>query len=120
MAVAVGQEYEVSVNLSVEDGLMNGSTGVVMKLDYVREESRLNGIPDIVWVDFRDPRIGQKKKQNTEVTTNLKLIRTGFPYLLLDENSATITSVLLEYSYHLDSRRTKRITKAKVNLNQRL
>ena len=60
--IAVGQEYEISVNLSVDDGLMNGSPCVVVKLDYVREESRAKCIPDIVWVDFNDPRIGQKQK----------------------------------------------------------
>jgi len=60
--LAVGQEYEVSVNMAVDDGLMNGSPCVIMKLDYRRDEARKENIPDVVWVDFHDPRIGKKQK----------------------------------------------------------
>ena len=54
--LVVGQEYEISVNLSVDD--------VIMKLAYVREGSRERKISDIIWIDFQDDRIGLKQKSN--------------------------------------------------------
>ena len=60
----VGGEYFVSTNINVQDGLFNGSTGCLMMIE---EGKTRNGewIPKHAWMDFQNPLIGAKKREET-------------------------------------------------------
>ena len=60
LTVATGMIYVVIVNVSVEDGLTNGATGVVKFIDYRMQGTKS---PSIIWVLFDDPRIGRKTRE---------------------------------------------------------
>ena len=59
LTVIFGMIYVMTVNVNVEDGLLNGATGEVKFIDY-----RMQGTnrPSIIWVLFDDPRIGRKTR----------------------------------------------------------
>ena len=60
LTVVVGMILVMTANVDVEDGLTNGSTGVVKLIDY-----RMKGTyrPSIIWVLFDDPRIGRSARE---------------------------------------------------------
>lgn len=60
LTVAVGMIYVMTVNVCVEDGLTNGSTGVVKSIEYKMEGTNR---PSVIWVLFEDPRIGKSTRQ---------------------------------------------------------
>ena len=60
LTVKVGMKYNISVNVNVEDGLANGTTGKVKFIEYKIEGS--NG-PSIIWMKFEDPRIGKATRE---------------------------------------------------------
>ena len=55
LTVKVGMKYSVPVNVNVEDGLANGTTGKVKFIEYKILGSNR---PSIIWMKFNDPRIG--------------------------------------------------------------
>ena len=55
--VALNQRVDISVNVSVDDGLVNGASGIVRYLDYrVSGSNRCS----IVWIKFDNKRVGEK------------------------------------------------------------
>ena len=52
LTVKVGMKYNISVNINVEDGLANGTTGKVKFIEYKIEG---NNRPSIIWMKFDDP-----------------------------------------------------------------
>ena len=60
LTVAVGMIYVMTVNVSVEDGLTNGATGIVKFIEYKMEGTNR---PSIIWVLFDDPRIGRSTRE---------------------------------------------------------
>ncbi len=58
LRLAVGLYYDCTVNLDVEDGLTNGATCTIMKIEYKPETKSEN--PAIVWVKFINDKIGLK------------------------------------------------------------
>ena len=59
LTVKVVMKYNISVNVSVENGLANGITGKVKFMEYKIEGSNR---PSIIWMKFQDPRIGKATK----------------------------------------------------------
>ena len=53
-------KYNISVNVNVEDGLANGTTGKVKFIQYKIEGSNR---PSIIWMKFEDPRIGKATRE---------------------------------------------------------
>ena len=60
LTVKVGMKYNISVNVNVEDGLANGTTGKVKFIEYKIEGSNR---PSIIWMKFEDPRIGKATRE---------------------------------------------------------
>ena len=60
LTVKVGMKYNISVNINVEDGLANGTTGKVKFIEYKIEGSNR---PSIIWMKFEDPRIGKATRE---------------------------------------------------------
>ena len=60
LTVAVGMIYVMTVNVDVEDGLTNGSTGIVKLIEYRMEETNR---PSIIWVLFDHSRIGKSTRE---------------------------------------------------------
>lgn len=59
--VAVGLWYDITLNISVEDGVVNGAPCVVKCLQYLDSQSV---IPSIIWVQFNDEEAGTITRQN--------------------------------------------------------
>ena len=60
LTIAVGMIYVMTVNVDVEDGLTNGSTGVVKLIEYKMEGTNR---PSIIWVLFDHSRIGRSTRE---------------------------------------------------------
>ena len=60
LTVKVGMKCNISVNVNVEDGLANRTTGEVKFREY-----KIEGInrPSIIWITFGDPRIGKATRE---------------------------------------------------------
>ena len=60
LTVAVGMIYVMTVNVDVDDGLTNGSTGIVKLIEYRMEGTNR---PSIIWVLFDHSRIGRSTRE---------------------------------------------------------
>ena len=58
--LAIGLQYEISTNISMDDGLLNGASCFLMKLDHRNEHRK---VPNVLWVKFSDSNIGKKRQQ---------------------------------------------------------
>lgn len=59
--MGVGVQYELCVNINVEDGMTNGSPCIVQFLDFsVENSSRCS----IIWVMFEDKSTGKLWREN--------------------------------------------------------
>ena len=87
-------KYNISVNVNVEDGLANGTTGKVKFIEYKIEGSNH---PSIKWMKFEDPRIGkatrEKYFQRGFYNSNFQRDWTGLQYLKLKELFVQIQNV---------------------------
>ena len=52
--------YETTCNLNTEDGIVNGASCILRKIQYLRKES---STPSILWVQFDRSRIGQEMRR---------------------------------------------------------
>ena len=112
LTVKVGMKYNISVNVNVEDGLANGTTGKVKFIEYKIEGSNR---PSIIWMKFEDPRIGKATRENTSKGAFIIQIfkETGLQYLKLKELFCTNTKCIREYNSHCDQQLQKQSTKVK-------
>ena len=56
----IGGVYFISTNIDVGDGLFNGATGVLKKIELA------DGVPKRAWMEFNHPSIGLNKRKITE------------------------------------------------------
>lgn len=61
----VGGQYFVSTNIDVSDGLFNGSTGCLKKIDYGATTDN-RSVPRRAWLDFNNPLIGIERRLQTK------------------------------------------------------
>ena len=54
LSLGIGQRVDLCINVAVDDGLINGASGIVKYIDSVQEQQ-----VDIVWVEFDDHKIGE-------------------------------------------------------------
>ena len=68
--IAVSLVYSISLNLSIEDGLVNGASCVVKHIQYI---SNLEN-PAIIWVQFHDEVVGreQRHKHRSKFTDEIE------------------------------------------------
>jgi ATP-dependent DNA helicase PIF1 len=55
LKLAVNCRYQTTINIDVEDGMINGSGSVAKKFQFLTESK----IPSIVWIQFDDEKVGQ-------------------------------------------------------------
>ena len=60
ICVAVGLIYSISCNLWTEDGLINGATCILKKIQ--KMENISEALPKILWVQFSDRMIGARTR----------------------------------------------------------
>lgn len=73
--VGVGLIYDIIVNLDVKDGLANGTTGEVKRIEYMPGYSK----PFIIWFDFSDPNIGKKQAETYKQYYNENVDKNWIP-----------------------------------------
>ena len=57
--IAVGMPYEITANLNISDGLVNGACCHVRKIDHKQAN---NDRPSIIWVEFEDDSTGKETR----------------------------------------------------------
>ena len=60
LSVAIGLIYSISCNLNTEDGLINGATCTLQKIQKMENVSE--ALPKILWVQFEDKMIGRRTR----------------------------------------------------------
>ena len=65
MKASVGLGYIISINIKTDDGLINGATCILKKMQFL--ERKENNIPSILWVHFDDDTIGKQWRQRYSV-----------------------------------------------------
>ncbi|KAJ8018509.1 ATP-dependent DNA helicase PIF1 [Holothuria leucospilota] len=56
LPIGIEMKYEIVSNISVEDGITNGTTCTVKHIQYLQQSNRT---PSIVWVQYAKPQIGR-------------------------------------------------------------
>ena len=78
LQIGINVPAEVSVNISVEDGLTNGASCVVKKLDYRIENSKRCSI---IWLQFDEADIGMQWKCKYNSLYETDILREWIPIL---------------------------------------
>jgi hypothetical protein len=60
----VGAKYMMTVNLDVEDGLVNGACGQLIMIDYGTLQKTNETVPCRLWIKFNDEKTGRKSRAN--------------------------------------------------------
>ena len=76
--VTVGAKYDLTSNISVIDGMTNGTDCTICKIDYRVTGSKR---PSIIWVLFSEPSIGKSCRQNYQHLYNAGITSTWNPIL---------------------------------------
>ncbi|KAJ8050134.1 ATP-dependent DNA helicase PIF1 [Holothuria leucospilota] len=74
LSLAVGQRVDLCLNVAVDDGLINGASGVVKSIN----SSQTNQV-HTVWIQFDDPNIGKALRQSTRHLNTSDLTTTWTP-----------------------------------------
>ena len=61
LRVAVGLSYDTTHNVSVADGICNGTPCVLRKIHYMEKQT---SVPSCLWVEFQDKNIGQNTRRD--------------------------------------------------------
>ena len=54
--------YLVTLNINTPDGLVNGATGILNRIDYGKRQDTSEIIPIRVWIYFDDPSVGAEHR----------------------------------------------------------
>lgn len=57
--LAVGCRYEISMNINISDGLANGASGVLEKIQLTSDDHSASGI---IWIKFDDAHVGSQTR----------------------------------------------------------
>ena len=60
LKIAVGLQYDTTHNISIEDGICNGTPCVLRMIHYIEEQKR---VPSCLWVEFPNPSIGHNRRR---------------------------------------------------------
>ena len=58
----LGARYLMTLNNDIQDGLINGATGLLQKIVYGTKSDSLERVPCILWMEFDDPTVGKDKR----------------------------------------------------------
>ena len=62
----LGARYLMTVNNDIQDGLVNGATGLLKKIVYGTKSDSLERVPCILWMEFDDPTVGKDKRAKSQ------------------------------------------------------
>ena len=62
LTIKVGQVYDITANIAVEDGIINGSECTVRHI----EDGRHNDMPQHIWVQFADDAVGKETRRMSD------------------------------------------------------
>ena len=51
----------MTLNNDIQDGLVNGATGLLKKIVYGTKSDTLERVPCILWMEFDEPTVGNEK-----------------------------------------------------------
>ena len=60
------KQLKVSDTQGLQDGLVNGATGLLKKIVYGTKSDSLEGVPCILWMEFDDPTVGKDKRAKSQ------------------------------------------------------
>ena len=56
----------MTINNDTSDGLMNGATGILQRIEYGTRRDTQARVPCIFWIGFDDPTVGTEKRVNSK------------------------------------------------------
>ena len=56
----------MTLNNDIQDGLVNGATGLLKKIVYGTKSDSLERDPCILWMEFDDPTVGKDKRAKSQ------------------------------------------------------
>ena len=77
LKVGVGLAYKTSVNIKIDDGLINGATCILKKIHYFKSNASKH--PDILWVHLHDETVGKLWRQKYSAYYNEGIGKTRTP-----------------------------------------
>ena len=77
LSVAIRLVYSISCNLFTEDGLINGATCTLKKIEKMSNTSE--SLPKILWVEFSDNNIGQTTRHRYQNLRSSDILDTWTP-----------------------------------------
>ena len=123
LKLAIGLQYDCTVNLDVEDGLTNGATCTLKKIEYKPSSQ----IPAILWVQFLDAAVGQTWRQKYNNFFHKSIKRSWTPIFAVSRTFTVYRSLVSRQQFPLSpsSARTihkcqgKTISKAVIKMSTR-
>ena len=62
----LGTRYLMTLKNDIQDGLVNGATGLLKKIVYGSNTGSLARLPCILWMEFDDPTVGKDKRAKSQ------------------------------------------------------
>ena len=56
----------MTLNNDIQDGLVNGATGLLKKIVYGTKSDSLERVPCILWMEFDNPTVGKDKRAKSQ------------------------------------------------------
>ena len=62
----ISARYLMTINNDTSDGLVNGATGILQRIEYGTRKDTQARVPCILWIEFDDPTVGKEKRANSK------------------------------------------------------
>ena len=57
----------MTLNNDTSDGLVNGATGILQRIEYGTRSDTQTRVPCVLWMEFDDPTVEKEKRANSKV-----------------------------------------------------
>ena len=94
--------YAISVNIKNDDGLINGATCVLKKIQYLKQSTKQ--LSSILWVYFEDMKIGQQLRYRYKRFYNLEIDKTWTPIFAIDCHFAVLNGKVTQKQFQFPLR----------------
>ena len=99
LPIAVGLVYSISCNLFTEDGLINGATCILRKIQKMTHVSE--ALPKILWVEFSDNNIGIRTRHQYRHLRQPDSLQTWTPIFAITRESAVLNGCVTRRQFPL-------------------
>ena len=90
ITVAIKHQYDITANISVEDGLMNGSECCVK---YIQPHQNNQNFPAAIWVNFEHTEIGQEQCKKYQYLYTSNKVRQNWTLIFTHKRSFLVKSI---------------------------